>query len=119
MADYSNYGLLVDYKYCDNCHSCEVACQEIKDLAPGQYGIKVFEKGPWLKDEPQLDDMYDWDYIPVPTSRCDLCAERLDAGKKPMCVKHCLTFCMEYGPMEDLAKRALELGEKVAIYTIG
>ena len=54
----------------------------------------------------------------MPTDRCDMCAERLDAGKKPMCVKHCLTFCMDYGPIEVLAKKAADLGEKVAIYKV-
>ena len=109
MADYSNYGLLIDYKYCDNCGSCVVACQEEKGL---------FEKGPWKKDDATMEDGWDWDYIPVPTDRCDMCAERLDAGKKPMCVKHCLTFCMDYGPIEVLAKKAADLGEKVAIYKV-
>ena len=116
MADYKDYGLLVDYKYCDNCGSCVVACQEEKGLAADQYGITVFEKGPWKKDNATMDDGWDWDYIPVPTDRCDVCAERLDEGKKPMCVKHCLTFCMDYGPLDELAKKAAGLGEKVAIY---
>jgi Fe-S-cluster-containing dehydrogenase component len=116
MADYKNYGLLVDYKYCSNCHSCEIACQEDKDLQLGQFGIKVYENGPFKKDDPQLDDAWDWDYVPIPTGRCDLCAERLDAGKKPMCVKHCLAFCLDYGPLEELAKKAIDLGEKVAIF---
>lgn len=116
MADYSNYGLLVDYKYCDNCGSCVVACQEYHDLEDGQYGITVFEQGPWRKDNPTLTDGWDWNYIPVPTDRCDLCAARLDEDKKPMCVKHCLTFCMEVGPLDKLIDRAKELGDKVAIY---
>ncbi|MDR0500571.1 MAG: hypothetical protein LBG97_04925 [Coriobacteriales bacterium] len=116
MADYKNYGLLVDYKYCSNCHSCEIACQEDKDLEVGKYGIKVFEKGPFKKDTPKLDDAWDWDYVPIPTEICDLCATRLDAGKKPMCVKHCLAFCLDYGPLDELAKKAMDLGEKVAIF---
>lgn len=116
MSDYSGYGLLVDYKYCDNCRSCEVACQEAKGLDPDQYGIKIFEKGPWRKDEPKFDDGWDWDYVPVPTSRCDLCTARLEEGKKPMCVKHCLTFCLDYGPLEELVRKAADLGDKVAIY---
>ncbi len=116
MADYSNYGLLVDYKYCDNCGSCVVGCQEIKDLPAGKSGIQVFEKGPFRKDNDTLDDRWDWDYIPVPTDLCDLCAARLDEGEKPMCVKHCLTFCLDFGPVEELAKKSEKLGEKVAIY---
>lgn len=116
MADYTDYGLLVDYKYCSNCHSCEIACQEEKNLQPGEFGIKVFEKGPWKKDQPRIDDTWDWDYVAIPTARCDLCADRLDAGKKPMCVKHCLAFCLDYGPVEELARKAADMGEKVAIF---
>jgi len=116
MADYSSYGLLVDFKYCTNCHTCEVACQEEKDLSAGEYGIKVFENGPYKKAGAKMDDAWEWSYIPVPTYLCDLCADRLDAGKKPMCVKHCLAACMEYGPMTELAARSVELGNKVAIF---
>jgi len=115
MADYAKYALLIDYKYCSNCHSCEVACQEVKNLPKGTYGIIVLEKGPYKLQKGVLEDAWDWDYIPVPTSLCDLCADRLDEGKKPMCVKHCLSFCMDYGPMEELVKKAEGLGEKVMI----
>jgi Fe-S-cluster-containing dehydrogenase component len=47
---------------------------------------------------------------------CDMCADRLDAGKKPTCVHHCLASCIEYGPIEDLAKRVAELGSSVSIF---
>lgn len=116
MADYSSYGLLVDFKYCTNCHTCEVACQAEKNLSAGEFGIKVFENGPYKKQGAKMDDAWEWSYIPVPTYLCDLCADRLDAGRKPMCVKHCLAACMEYGPMTELAKRSVELGNKVAIF---
>jgi hypothetical protein len=33
-----------------------------------------------------------------------------------MCVKHCLTFCMEYGPITELAEKMLEKGAKVSLY---
>ncbi|MEM5767477.1 MAG: oxidoreductase, partial [Bacillota bacterium] len=78
-------------------------------------GIVVLEKGPYQleKDNP---DAWDWDYIPVSTAQCDLCVDRLAAGKKPSCVKHCLAFCIETGPVDQLAKRAAEIGRKVSIY---
>ena len=119
MADYSNYGLLFDYKYCSNCHTCEVACKNHLGQTAEEFaakpGIVVLEKGPYHLDEGN-PDAWDWDYIPVPTALCDLCADRLDAGKKAMCVKHCLAFCIEIGPIDELAKRALEIGHKVSIY---
>ncbi len=116
MADYSQYGLLIDYKYCSNCRSCVIACQEEHNLEPDQFGIVVFEKGPWKKDNATLTDGWDWDYIPCPTDRCDLCAARLDEGKKPMCVKHCLAACMDYGPLDELMEKAKTLGEKVVVF---
>lgn len=118
MADYSNYGILIDYKYCDNCGSCVVSCQEVKNLPADKSGVVVLEKGPFKKDNGSLDDAWDWDYLPVFTDQCDLCADRLDAGKKPMCVKHCMCFCMDYGPLDELTEKAKQLGEKVVIYKI-
>jgi Fe-S-cluster-containing dehydrogenase component len=116
---YENYGLLFDYKYCSNCHTCEVACKNHLDTDMAKRpGIVVLEKGPYHLDESD-PDAWDWDYIPVPTELCDLCAERLDVGKKPSCVHHCLGFCIEYGPVDELAKRAAEIGRKVSIFLPG
>lgn len=116
MTKYDDYGLLIDYKYCTNCQSCIVACQEEHGFGSEEFGIKVFESKPTRKPGEKIDDAWDWVYLPMPTWRCDLCAERLDAGKKPMCVKHCLAACMDYGPMEELAAKAISLGGKVVIY---
>ena len=115
MEKYADYGLLIDYKYCTNCRSCEVACQQEKGLASDQFGIRVLESKAERKGD-VIDDAWDWAYVPMPTWRCDLCAERLDAGRKPMCVKHCLAACMQVGPMDELAERAKELGDKVVIF---
>lgn len=116
MTKYDNYGLLIDYKYCTNCHSCEVACQQEKGLGVDEYGIRVFESKPERKDGGAVDDAWNWAYLPMPTWRCDLCADRMEAGRKPMCVKHCLAACMQVGPMEELAEKAKELGDKVVIF---
>ena len=116
MGKYDDYGLLIDYKYCTNCRSCEVACQEEKNLGSDEFGIRVFESKAERKAGGAVDDAWDWSYIPMPTFRCDLCAERMDAGRKPMCVKHCLAACMQVGPLEDLAESAKGLGDKVVIF---
>ena len=91
-------GLLIDYEYCTNCQSCEVACKE-------ERGIRVLTDGPWECS----DGKFNLYYIPFPTRLCDLCAERTAKGKQPSCVHHCLAGCMQYGSIEDLAK---ELAEK-------
>lgn len=100
-----NYGLLIDYEYCSGCHSCEVACQEEHDFPIGMWGIRVFNDGPW-----QINDhKTNWNKIPVPTDLCDLCKDRVDQGRDPSCVHHCLCDVMRFGPVEELSK---ELGGK-------
>ncbi|MEM5816965.1 MAG: 4Fe-4S binding protein, partial [Desulfitobacterium hafniense] len=47
----AGYGLLIDYEYCTGCQSCEVACKTEHDFPVGKWGIRVFEDGPWQKDD--------------------------------------------------------------------
>lgn len=108
----SGYGLMIDYEYCSGCQSCEVACKNEKGLPLGKWGIKVLELGPW-EIEPKK---YEWSYIPVPTSYCDLCKDRVATGEQPSCVLHCLASVMEYGPVEELAKKMAAKGKKVTMY---
>jgi Fe-S-cluster-containing dehydrogenase component len=107
---------LFDYKYCSNCHTCEVACKNHLHVDPAKTpGIVIKEVGPYQLVEGDTDAWY-WRNLPVPTSLCDLCADRLAAGKKPTCVHHCLANCIEYGPIEELARRVAELGDSVCIF---
>jgi Fe-S-cluster-containing dehydrogenase component len=106
-------GLLIHYEYCSGCSSCVVACKNEHKLTKGQWGIKLLENGPREVSPGKIE----WDYIPTPTSFCDLCADRVKAGKKPTCVHHCLAACMEYGTLEELAKSAAGKGRKVVIFT--
>jgi anaerobic dimethyl sulfoxide reductase subunit B (iron-sulfur subunit) len=100
-----NYGLLIDYEFCSGCETCVVACKEEHDLPVGKWGIRVYQDGPWQKDD--TDDQgrsFNYNKIPVPTDLCDLCADRVAAGKKPTCVHHCQADVMMFGPLEELAK---------------
>ncbi|MDR1016772.1 MAG: hypothetical protein LBL67_04840 [Coriobacteriales bacterium] len=119
MADLTNYGLLFDYKYCSNCHTCEVACKNHLKQSVEEFeqkpGIVVLEKGPYQLDKTTTND-WDWDYIPVPTAMCDKCQDRVDAGKDPTCVHHCLAKCIEFGPIDELAAKAKKIGHKVNIF---
>jgi Fe-S-cluster-containing dehydrogenase component len=94
------YGLLIDYEYCSGCQSCEVACKEEHNYAVGQWGIRVFDDGPWEYD----DGEFNWNKIPVPTDLCDLCAARTAEGREPTCVHHCLANVIRYDTVEELAK---------------
>ena len=105
------YGLLINYEYCTGCMSCEMACAVEHDIPVGQYGIKMEEIGPWQIDKKN----WQLDYVPVPTDMCDLCASRVEKGKKPTCVKHCQAFCMKYGPVEELAAELAAAKTKCAL----
>ena len=106
---FSEYGLLIDYHWCTGCKSCEMACSVEHDIPIGQFGIRVDQFGPW-ENAPD-----DWTYffMPVPTDQCDLCAERTAKGKEPTCVHHCQAACMEYGKIEDLAKKLTDHPKQV------
>ena len=38
-------------------------------------------------------------------SKCDLCIDRVTHGMEPACVHTCTTRALDFGPMEELAKR--------------
>lgn len=101
--------LLIDYEYCTGCHACEVSCKKEKNLARGQWGIKILTDGP--RELP--DDKWEFNNIPMPTSLCDLCAERLESGKDPSCVHNCPANCMQLGTVEEMSKEVAKKGNRV------
>ena len=107
----SQYALLIDYKYCTGCHVCEVSCRKEHDIPLDEWGIKLAEFGP----EKLAGEWY-WNYVAVPSSLCDLCESRLEEGKKPACVHHCLAKCMEAVPLTEVPVRLAELGDGVAVF---
>ncbi len=114
MAKPGEYGLFIDYEFCSGCHACEVACKKEHDMPKGDFGIKILQDGP----RKNSNGTYEYNYIPVPTSLCDLCAARVAAGKLPTCVHHCQAKVMVYGPIEELAEKAKKAGKKsIAIFT--
>lgn len=106
------YAMIVDYGYCTGCESCVVSCAKEKNLREGEWGMKVMQIGP-----EKLQGKWEWDYVPVPSSACDLCEGRIEAGKKPLCELHCLAQAIEVVPVEGASKRMAELGHrKVTCY---
>ena len=95
------YGILIDYEYCTACHTCEVACkQEYNREAGRDAGVKVLEIVHNFGNG-KLDIIN----IPVFTKICIQCAPRVKKGLKPACVQHCMANCLEFGPIEELAKK--------------
>ena len=108
------YGLLIDYQHCSGCQSCEVACKEEHGLPVGKWGIRVLDDGPWQKDDSSDQGAcFNWNKIPVPTDLCDLCANRLAAGREPACVHHCLADCMRFGELGELAEELAQRPKQV------
>ena len=110
------YGLMIDYDYCSGCHSCEVACRKALDLGAGQFGIKVLQDGP---RELPGGDKGEYNFLPMPTSLCDLCSARTAEGKPPSCVHHCPAHCMYFDEIEELAKLAAEKPHRVIFTPYG
>ena len=79
-----------------------MACKKEHDLPKGDFGIKILQDGP----RQCSDGVWEYDYLPVPTHLCDLCAARVEAGKLPTCVHHCQAGVMVYGTLEELAAKA-------------
>lgn len=73
------YALFVDYEWCSGCKSCELACRNEHDIPRGQWGIRVLEDKPWKMDDGSMN----WNYIPVPSALCDLCAAVLSRARSP------------------------------------
>ena len=109
------YGLLIDYEYCSGCHACETACKMEHDFPTGDFGIHVLQDGPRKNNS---DGTYEYEHVPVPTSLCDLCEERVAMGKLPTCVHHCQARCMEFDTYEELSKRVAEMPRTV-LYNVG
>lgn len=97
------YGLMIDYEYCSGCHACEVGCKTEHGFPKGDFGIKLTQDGPRKNT---TTGTWEYNYIPVPTSLCDLCEERVAEGRLPTCVHHCQAGVMVYGSIEELAAKA-------------
>ena len=107
----ATYGLLVDYEYCTNCGSCQVSCKEEHGYPVGKTGIAVHADGPWYID----DDNINFNYFPLPTDLCDLCKDRTERGREPICVHHCLANILYYGTVEELSKKLEEKPKQMLI----
>ena len=106
------YGLLIDYEFCTGCHSCETACKVVHKLSYGQWGIRVAQDGPRKLENGKFELIC----MPIPTSLCNLCEERVEQGKLPSCVQHCQAKVMYYDTVENLAKK-MEEKPQMALFT--
>ena len=87
----AKHGLLVDLDRCFGCFSCEVACQQEHRLPATEKWIRVQTLGPHT-----LGGELAMDFVPIATSECDLCVERVVAGGQPACVAACPGRALTY-----------------------
>jgi Fe-S-cluster-containing dehydrogenase component len=93
-------GILIDYEFCTGCKTCEMACKVEHSFPRGKNGVILAEVGPWKLDSGKWQNSI----VPIPTDLCDLCEDRVKAGKEPTCVHHCQAAVMKFGPVEELAR---------------
>lgn len=106
-------GILVDYEWCSGCHTCEMACQVEFQFPQDQGGVRLAEVGPYNVE----GDKWVWIHMPIFTDQCNLCAQRLEKGKEPTCVKHCQAAIMKFGELKDLTKD-LEAKPKQILFSL-
>ncbi len=103
-------GLLFDMEYCTGCQACTVACKQENDYDAETWGIKINEL-----IFNNSNGHVQIDYLPFPTTMCTMCAARIasEFDSRPACVKCCQSSCIEYGDVEELAKKMKNLKRPV------
>jgi len=82
----------VDQRKCIGCRSCFLACP---------FGVPVFGKDGRMQ-------------------KCELCTDRLEEGKEPICVSTCPTEALRFGVMDDLAQqKAANASARLLTFLIG
>lgn len=105
--------LYIDFEFCSGCHSCEIACRNHLGISRTEFGIKVLEDRPY-KHEGRSE--WHWDFIAYPTELCDLCEERVAAGKLPSCVQCCQAKVLEMGTLEECLEKLAKKPKKAAVF---
>jgi anaerobic selenocysteine-containing dehydrogenase len=82
-AETKTLALIVDPDRCVGCHTCTVACQQ----EHGEPRIAVHTLGPSRGD----DGVARARFVSLAVDACDLCTNRLDAGRDPACADACPT----------------------------
>ncbi len=77
----TQYAIVTDLNRCVGCLSCSVACKYVNELAPGDFWLKVFRRGPNPINEGDQYPNVEMYYLPVGCQHCI----------NPQCVAVCPT----------------------------
>lgn len=94
--DKQKFGLLIDFEWCTGCHACEIAGKNANNLTYNEWCIKVGT------GQRKVGEHLVYDYIPMPTDLCNLCARLTSKGEQPACVHHCPPQVIRFGPQNEL-----------------
>ncbi len=92
----NEYALLIDLEWCTGCYACVIAGRNAGRLDLSRACITIGS------GERKVGDQLVLDFIPEPTSSCNLCAPRTRRGLDPACVHHCPPRVIRYGPRPEL-----------------
>ena len=106
--------LMIDYYLCTGCHSCEVACRFEHGYGDDQFGILLDQETPFPLDGKR----WEFKFVPVPTSLCDGCPDRVAAGKQPACVHNCQARCMDFGTLDEMSQLADECDRRAVVFAL-
>jgi Fe-S-cluster-containing dehydrogenase component len=96
--DKTEYGLLIDYEWCTGCYVCLIAGRNANNLDIDRACITISE------EERMVDDRVLFDFMPMPTGDCGLCAPRTQRGLIPTCAHHCPPKIIKWGSRAELEK---------------
>lgn len=113
----AHQGILVNVNRCTGCWTCSIACKMEHDLASDEFRQYVRTIGGEQLDEPggTYPNLY-MKWIPIYTTKCTLCGEKIAQGEEPACVYHCPTKALTFGDLDDpesaISKRCEDLKNK-------
>jgi anaerobic dimethyl sulfoxide reductase subunit B (iron-sulfur subunit) len=98
------------------CYHCEVpvcvdACDKHALFKEEKYGAVLLDtdlcegdRNCW-KACPYGAPQYEDDAAGTPSSKCDMCYDRLEKGEQPICVMSCPARALDFGPIEDMRSK--------------
>ena len=112
------YAMLHDLRRCTGCWTCAIACKVAHDLPLDEFRkhIRTLGDGTGIDEPAGIWPNLSMSWMPISTSSCTFCGERVAEGLEPHCVYNCSTKAITFGDVNDsespISKRLATLKEK-------